>query len=277
MGFKMARCAAILAVATIAMVASEAEAQPRNADDGCATHENLNGVDYYRAMDASKPYACRRSGDLVRFEARSGDRGYWMDAMHHNERAELVTTSAGKQTDRMYPSGRDVWLSYAFRLVSGEQQSHWAIVGQMHPSIDPFEARVPPSLALTLRPAPGGASLSLETRSDPSLISKSSPAAVGRWRGSLRTGQWVQIVLRYRADPFGHGALQAWADGREVVNLRNIPIGYNNVRDGAAWEFGIYRGQSAEPLVVEYANMEQGTQSLMNRVTNPKPLPQPAW
>ena len=63
-------------------------------------------------------------------------------------------------------------------------------------------------------------------------------------------------------DPYGGGQLQFWFNGAEQIDLRNLPIGYNNIEAGVYWQYGIYRDGDPVTLAVRYADLRQGTAPL---------------
>lgn len=241
------------------------------------TTYDVGGV-RYNVSFTMKPYNFRvmQGGRVHRFEVRSGDRGFVNDKANRNERAEIVTASfRSDQSKFRARSGSDYWLSYAFMVEKGPPiVSQFVICGQMHDIYDPRDVGQPPPLCFVLSPSSGSTvGLSLQTRSDPNPISLAQRRPSIRWIDQIPRGKYVRLVTRVRFDPFGKGELQLWLDGREVLKLSKIPIGYNNPEDQAYWQYGIYRQENANPLAVRYANMEQSPKSLKDRVRQPLPLP----
>jgi hypothetical protein len=83
---------------------------------------------------------------------------------------------------------------------------------------------------------------------------------------------WQDIVVRVTFDPFGKGNLTFWLNGVKKYESGPIAIGYND-NVGPHFSHGQYRGKSSATTVFEFANLEVGRTSLINRVGSPKPLP----
>lgn len=228
----------------------------------CPNTMKIRGILYQKFSNGSAAYACGSEGAVQRFEVQSGDRGYWADYMHGNERSELVTDFTAGQPQLLYPSGADAWVSFDLMVQASDPRMSWAILGQFHPVADAWDAAVPPSVDLALRFQHGTYTLSLETRSDSDLVSKSKPLPVPRWSSPISVGTWYHMAIRVRADPLGQGQLEFWLNGTRQVSYSALPIGYNNRTDGNYWQYGIYRGASPYPLTVVYRDMQQGSAPL---------------
>jgi hypothetical protein len=258
-------------VAAAAMMILLAAAAP-------ADYRDTSGVRYVFASLSKPDWAYREEagGRIQRFEVRSGDRGWPGDAANRNERSELITAGLfTTQPELFYRNGTDAWVSYAIKVEEGPPIiSPLVVVGQMHPVADKRD-HGSTDLRFQLGPTDTDAiPIRLFTVSDANPISSRTQPSVTRWQGVLRRGQWTRIVMHVVRSPFGRGALDLWIDGRRVLKLRDVAIGANNAENGFYWQYGIYRRENANPIAIDYANMEQGHHSLFARVNTPLAIPQ---
>lgn len=198
---------------------------------------------------------------IDRFEVRSGER-LTSDTVGV-ERAEL-----GSQTAQ--PFGTDIWVAYAMKVTAAPLTSDWLVAGQFRATDDAGDfASRSPVWSVLLYPDDV---LVIATRSDPTDPSVGQPDFVNRYAGTFERGVWMQFVHRVRFAKTGDGLIQSWIDCTEVIAETAVPVGYNDVL-GPKWRYGIYREADAATTVIEYTNMECGTASLLDRVTDPLPLP----
>ena len=211
--------------------------------------------------NAGKPWSYARTGRQERFEIRAGD--HWKG--EHSERSEIAVY-------RFVKTNTDVWQAYSLLIEPGPTSlAPWCIFGQWHAYKDPWDEYVSPPVAQFL----SGDTFKLWTASDPSLREtiRNYPRPVIRYqRPHFERGRWHNFVHRTRFSAFGQGELQCWIDGQIVIDLKPIPIGYNDMI-GPYFKYGVYRppGDPA-PMAARYANMELGYQSLAHRILEPLPV-----
>ncbi|MBV1703912.1 MAG: heparin lyase I family protein [Hyphomicrobiales bacterium] len=220
-------------------------------------------------------------GAVQRFELRPGDVGWSGDLGLDKQRSEIITADGYNSP---YPYGHEIWLSYAFRALSSAPIVGWHVVGQWHDHPNLGSVALSPPLAFNLAPPPAGApsgvvQLSLWSRSSPDPVLTVNPTATARWAANITIGQWNEIVLRVLPGFRNDAQLQLWVNGRQVLDGTALNVGYNEALGFGYWQFGVYRQEdrATEPAsnidVVEYANVEQGQNSLMARVGAPLPIP----
>lgn len=162
--------------------------------------------------------------------------------------------------------GDDNWFSYAFRIVSGEASTApFCVLNQWHHTPDEGDSGNSPPFAINymttgiLRFIRRFSSDTPTTTVTQSNMHDTSVVARDLWH---------HIVGRLKFGFSNDAVVQLWFNGQQIVNLSNTNMGYNDVQ-GPYAKFGIYRSEAPETLVVEYANMELGTSSLLARVTSP--------
>jgi len=216
-----------------------------------------------QSADAASAYALYREAHFGyhRFEVRQGD---ITSFDHTTERSEL----AGRDT---WAFGADVWVSYAVK-VSGVLPATWLIIGQMHDTIDSGEqARSEPPFSVRL----DGGKLKIITCSDPTDPSTGTETAVTRYADSVAfpLSTWTRFVFQLQFNKTTDGTIRGWRDGVEFIPSASIPMGFNDAV-GPYWKYGNYRSGPTNGVgVVEYANVEVGTASLLARVSSPLALP----
>lgn len=252
-------------------------------NQGYPTH--VNGIPYGFAKDPNNEYAIKHmfDGKIQRFEVHSGDYGTPTDQANFNERAELVTYRAGATTFEhgdVYQFGVDIWLSFGFMIAPGVTilSTPNGCCGQMHDWQDPADTvGLSPPLYFNIGTGDDDIPWECRTRFDKN-VATTSPNWMTydtRWVTTLKRGEWFNVVCRCKPGYNDDAELQLWTDGIERINLAGTNIGFNHsLGTGACyWQYGVYRSQSANPIVVYYANMEQGLASLIDRVANPLVIP----
>lgn len=220
----------------------------------------------YRVQSPGRPWSVRvsPSTNYSRFELRSGDRWSNDVAMFPDGRQRAMI-----RTETRYAATADLWISFSFRW-SGQIPRQWADMMSLHSEREAGE-NAP-------KPGPLGVSLADErmtfiTRSDPRAGSTSTPDGIERFSMPRPSGgEWHDVVLHVRLDPWGNGRLAVWLDGIQHYDSGAIPIGYND-QQGPYFKVGLYRGASDLTTIMEFANVEVGTQSLQSRVRSPRPIP----
>jgi hypothetical protein len=225
-------------------------------------------AEVYRLNCAEQPYSYKQTnyanGSVVRrHELRAGDMSP-RDSKYTDgrQRCEMVG-----QTD--YAFGKTIWFSYGFRW-TGSMPGKFAVMTQFHASPEAGETiGKPPAFGMGHRDG----KFRIATKSDTRVNTTSKVASVIRYtRPWFTEGVWYNLVGRVTFDPFGKGNVTFWIDGKQVYSSGSIPLGYNDTV-GPHFSHGQYRGKSDATTAYEFANVEVGTTSLLDRVSNPKPLP----
>lgn len=241
---------------------------PPVADDAVAATGETVMVDgvRYRVQSPLQPWSVlvSPSTNYSRFELRAGDRwsrdrGNFSDG---RQRAKL-------RGEARYPSRTDLWISYSLRW-SGDIATTWGNVTELHADLETGETKgKPPPFSVSV----AGGKLTLFTRADTRALTTSKATPVARFAMPLPPeGQWQNLVFRVRLDPYGSGHLTFWLNGRQQYDSGAIPIGYND-RTGPYFKYGLYRGISDLTTVMEFANVEVGTGSMLDRVSAPRRVP----
>lgn len=234
-----------------------------------ASQVTISGKPYY-PESAEKPYdiniAQGASIDLVRFEVRNNE--LWSGALGGNdtERAELDGAAT------LYPAGTDFWFAYQFMVEPGSPQistaggapgspAAWCCLGQVHGKEG--AAQVPWQLNYI------SDTLSVTTQRPP------GQTWVNHWMDSGPTPRWKwrDVVGHLRISGTATDVCQVWIDGVKVVDYVG-PIASTDLN--YYFKFGIYRGWQGDgypPLAARFANVVQGTASLLARVTAPPAMP----
>ncbi len=212
----------------------------------------------YRATTSPEGMSCRR------FELRGRDQ--WqndVDLFDDGRQRVALRGTTG------WPIKTDVWFAYSLRW-SGALPGTWSQLTSFHSALEPREVRGKPD-PFSFSVARGRFTIS--TRSDTRLLTRSKADTVARYSMPMFPADtWQQIVVRIRFDPSGRGRLVFWLNGRQRYDSGPIPIGYND-EGGPYFKFGLYRSASDRRTVAEFANVEIGTDSLLDRVSEPPPLP----
>jgi hypothetical protein len=201
---------------------------------------------------------------------------------HHELRSGDIADNDKKYTDGRqrcemigrteYPLQTNLWFAYSFRW-TGEMPGgdrNWNVMTQLRQPLESGEpAGKPP--AFTMRHVRGN--LELATRSDTRKTTDTQvDEVVRRTLPWFPANTWQRIVVRVKFDPFGKGNITFWLNGQKVYASGQIPIGYND-SFGPHFSQGQYRGATDATTALDFANVEFGTKSLLDRVTQPKPLP----
>jgi hypothetical protein len=200
------------------------------------------------------------------YELRAGDISP-RDAEYTDGRQRCETVGRTE-----YPLRTDLWFSYSFRW-TGEMPGgdrNWNVMTQLRQPLEAAETPGKPP-AFTMRHVRGN--LELATRSDTRKNTTTQVDEVVRKRLPwFPANTWQNIVVRVKFDPFGQGNITFWLNGQKVYASGQIPIGYND-SFGPHFSQGQYRGATDATTAHDFANVEFGTKSLLDRVTQPKPLP----
>jgi hypothetical protein len=212
----------------------------------------------------SLQHAINKTSPVFRVQVNSGDK--WIgdaNSTRAKERSEFYQKNAN------LPYNQDIWVSYSIRILPGKPlefgSSEACFIGQFHASEDDRDVSSSPVLGLRLNDVDTMTIYTCATTDNPH---RESPKTVLRGTTQLPRGEWHRIVMRVRFSPT-KGQLQFWKNGKELLNLSGIGIGYPD-ETGPYWKFGIYRNANPVSLTVEYANMEiTKSSSLYSRVSKP--------
>lgn len=226
----------------------------------------LDGKTWSVHRDTDRAYAVRKASNkqsAYRFEVHSGD--YWDgEAQQDRNRSEL---SCGT---KMPVFDTDIWYSDAFRVVSVNYDdiTQHLIVGQLHATEDGGDISTAPIFSFQ------ASASGLLVKTATAATGPTSPVAQTTrltW-GGLVLNKWVRRVVRIKPNNAGAAELQVWLDGQEVLALTGISIGYPDAI-GPYFKTGAYIRDAlpswSKPIIVENANVETGTASLVARVTTP--------
>ena len=217
---------------------------PLRSDGVAVKGFSWNGHDWNndsgQAWNAQVPYAIGVTSDRIRFELRdtTNDRGQ-VDPPH-KRRAEI--SSKGEK----FRNHVDYWMAYSFK-------THWSCVpcqvgtGAGHESMQiHWPSGASPALAFRIVPYMGAAGFRVTTRGE-------GQKNIDRYTGPFALDRCHDVVFHFQLG--AQGFAEVWLDGRQVANLRGIPVGTDN-EDGYAMRFGPYSGELGGNVVVsEYSNI----------------------
>ncbi len=216
----------------------------------------------YVLHNSGDTWSFKQTGDLYRFEVRSGDQ--WRPRDGEKERSEI----SAKETlnfDHTYT------MTYDFMIEPGQKiTSDWLNVGQFHGSPDAGDyGSLGPVFATQMK----GEQMRFITRTDPDRITESRPEDNVLYTDSsnLIRGHWYQMKINIRFDADGDGLIKVWRDGDLLVDYKG-GVGYNDVV-GPYWKMGIYREASPETLAMNYRNFNIAEGGA---TTQPPPTPAPS-
>jgi hypothetical protein len=206
-----------------------------------------------------------------RFEVRSGE-SWASDPAGTRNRSELKGATNWR-------FGDDIWFSYLMRVRAGAAiASSFNILGQFHSLADDgsdpaygTDEDLSPPFAINLMPTTEVVRIIRRYSTvDPSTVA--SVTQVNEYdTAQIVRDYWYPVVGNIQFATGGTGKLKIWWDGSLVVNQTGINIGFHD-KTGPYWKFGIYRAESTETLVVDYANFEMGLTDLSARVGAPLPI-----
>lgn len=185
-----------------------------------------------------------RDDNELTFELRAGDRlrnpetGY-VDPPTA-ERSEISVGS------KRWLKGDAVFLKYEFLIPSGfDFTSPWTVTAQMHADLN-----VSPPFEIGFRPGVAMNRLVMTARSGDSRSLVEHEYPIGE--GPLPRDVWHEIRLRTKMGR--DGFLQAWLDGKPVLDLQG-DIGFND-QTNWYWRMGIYRRAVMETYLIHIRNFE---------------------
>lgn len=222
--------------------------------------DTFAGWDWTLQRDKTKTYPIQEVVGAKpvrhRFEARSTDS--WNSESTRN-RAEFALDH------RFAPSGQAVWFSYAIRVRGGAPVTNWNVLSQFHNSPDSGDISTSPPLSINMVP---GEKIRFIRRFDAQPFTTTKRDDITMAESMVARDRWYRIAGRVVFGWNNNGSVDIWWNGARIIGLSNTNIGYNDMR-GPYFKFGIYRAKVPETLIVDFANMEIGTTSLLARVTSP--------
>ena len=211
--------------------------------------------------NSGKPWSYAKTGNKERFEIRPGDH---VPADKPNfERTEVAHY-------KFSTFGKEVWLSYSLLLEAGQPSTApWLMLSQWHGLNDPWDVAIWPPIGMYLAEE----KLHIDTSFDPHWVQTDNQPRITRYIGErFERGVWHHFVHAVRFDPDGAGRLRIWIDGRPVVDVDNVAIGFRDLL-GPYIKHGLYRNVGDDSRQVAwFANFEVGPTSLEGRIANPLPL-----
>ena len=182
---------------------------------------------------------------------RTGDMA---DGGGTSERAEL------SEADRLHlPTGTDVWYSFQLYLPTDfPVVDRRLVLGQWKQACGDCSADHSPGIANRYRN--GVFSITIQD-GDRRVVLFEEKADV--------RGRWNHLVYHLRLTPKPDGFLQAWLNGRQVVDYRG-PIGYADDVDSVYFKIGLYRDTLAVPMTMLLARFRRGA---THAEVDPAPAP----
>lgn len=170
---------------------------------------------------------------------RAGDMA---DGGGTSERAEL------SEADQLHlPIGTDVWYSFQLYLpLDFPVVDRRLVLGQWKQGCGDCTADHSPGIANRYRN--GVFSITIQDGDRRVVLFEE--------KSDLR-GRWHQLVYHLRITPRPDGFLQAWLDGRQVVDYRG-PIGYADDLETVYFKIGLYRDTLAVPMTMLLARFRRG-------------------
>jgi Polysaccharide lyase len=171
---------------------------------------------------------------------RAGDMA---DAGGRTERAEL-----SEANDVHLPTGTPVWYGFSlyvppdFPIVDRR-----LVVGQWKQDCGNCAADHSPAIANRYR---GGVfSITIDHAGGRRTLFEERTDMRGRWR---------HLAYHIMLTPSHDGVLQAWLDGRQVVDYRG-PLGFEDDRDSVYFKLGLYRDTFDQPMTLYFARFRRGS------------------
>ena len=181
------------------------------------------------------------SSQTLRFEVRPDD--HWRAADGTKERSEV---SSGEKLQ----FGKTYTLSYDFMVEPGARSTEDNVkIGQLHGTPDAGDSsNLGPVFAIQL----DGEKMKVVTRADADATTSDrvDDHFVYADKADIQRGHWYDMQIVFKLDPFGHGLLEVWRDGVELVHYTGA-LGYNDAV-GPYWKEGIYRAAGDVTMAVDF-------------------------
>ena len=199
-------------------------------------------------QSAEWPWNITTQGDVLRFEARTGER-----RLKASERDRPIDRSELSFSRHPFAFGQLYAIHFEVMFEPGPANTARAMkFFQVHNTNDPGDfASLGPVLALQL----DRERLRIVTRADPAPVTPKRPPDSWRYTDTadIARGRWYAFDILVRFDPVGDGRLVVKRDGAVLVDATG-PIGYND-RAGPYAKMGVYRDTVPETAVVRFRNL----------------------
>ena len=178
--------------------------------------------------------------DVVAITLRSGDLA---DDGGATERAEL------SEADHLHlPTGTDVWYGFSLYVpLDFPVVDRRLVLGQWKQGCGDCTADHSPGIANRYRN--GVFSITIQDGERRVVLFEEKADIRGRWN---------HLVYHLSLTPSPDGFLQAWFNGRQVVDYRGR-LGYPDDRDHVYFKIGLYRDTLAVPMTLLLARFRRGT------------------
>jgi hypothetical protein len=198
-------------------------------------------------QSAEQPYSIGLRDDVLRFEAREGDRRRKAsEADRPIERCEVMFP------ENSFAFGKTYQIKFALMFEPGPASTAKNDkFFQVHNVNDPGDGVLGPVFALQLERE----RMRIVVRWDEEKITKKR--VEDHWifqdDSDIRRGHWYEFEIKLRFDPFGRGLATVHRDGVELVNYTG-PLGYND--DSPPYpKIGIYRDTRPETQARRYRGL----------------------
>lgn len=208
-------------------------------------NQSMNQGDYsaraIQAIDESGAQAAARPAAQAAAKPRAGRYAMRFEWKRDNYNGSNVSKKATLFTGREPSCREERWWSWSLLLPSQgmEKDKEAEILAQWHSTPDQGEAWTNPPLSLSNSNGQGSISWLHDTRA---ITPKG-----WKWKdrssvqiGALPLDRWIDWVWHIKWDPWGHGLLQVWMDGRQLVDEKDIAIGFND-QVGNYLGLGLYK------------------------------------
>jgi Polysaccharide lyase len=178
--------------------------------------------------------------DVLAITLRSGDMA---DGARTTERAEL-----SEADDLHLPTGTDVWYGFSVYLPPDfPVVDRRLVLAQWKQGCGDCTADHSPGIANRYRN--GVFSITIQD-ADRRVVLFEEKADI--------RGRWNHLVYHLKLVPRPDGFLQAWLNGRQVVDYQG-PIGYADDLDHVYFKIGLYRDNLAIPMTMLLSRFRRGT------------------
>jgi hypothetical protein len=178
--------------------------------------------------------------DVLAITLRAGDLA---DSAGTTERAEL-----SEADDLHLPTGTDVWYGFSLYLPPDfPVVDRRLVLGQWKQGCGDCTADHSPGIANRYRN--GVFSITIQDADQRVVLFEEKSDIRGRWN---------HLVYHLKLVPRPDGFLQAWLNGRQVVDYRG-PVGYPDDLDQVYFKIGLYRDSLAFPMTMLLARFRRGT------------------
>jgi Ca2+-binding RTX toxin-like protein len=210
-----------------------------------ATQNTDLDLSRFYIQNAGKAYNYSKTGDVTRFEVRSGDR--WVqDVAHPKERSEIAVREK-------FAFNQKYEITFGMMIEPGAKNTaQWMTLVQLASTFDPGESHSPP-LAIEMV----GEKMRIVTRDDSNAFTQGNNVNYVRHytdTADIVRGKWYEFKIELVVDPHGKGSLVVIRDGVTLVNFKGA-LGFNDVQ-GTYWKEGVYRETSEESFAANFKGLK---------------------